>query len=680
MARAKATALYALILAVALGVALLLGIPRATLLGAGVAQPPAVRESVAHLPATGEAFAHPPAADRSSGLVYAEGERLMVDGHPFLMKGFNYLPRDYGWTALADWDWEEVDAELALAKEYGANTIRTGFDYPYTSGDLYLEHPFTEYKFAQENLEAIDKFVSLCDRHGLRAVLYIGGGPWGLGWDPANYWIIERRLQAMIPLFAGDPRIAAWDLCTDIDGTMLQGPARGGAYGTDPRATRENMVTLLCRMADTIRTLDPQHLLTVGYCWLSSSLLTQDCTDFLMPQFLGADAPNVLAADEEGVWEFYDEGWECYAADPEKGVDILADKIGFPKERLHRPMPIVLAEYGMASRGGEGFSEARQKTVYEAVLETAFLRAEIAGALSWVLTDFNWPPKGTTISWPQGLPETERSFGAFGLDYQPKPAAEVARAYYADHPEITLSVGPRYLDFIFSDSFVPAEENPGSEDWRELCAAFDWIEFRDASDQVLLKLDIGTEEARAYLRKGFYGDEGAWGKEADNFAWAGGEDKRAQVEVPFPHGAARLVFRTVTDLRVDVEVLVDGKSVDKVRLNPAWERSTVKLPSSQDARMGQPFMVHGAMNLPISKGTVTLQTSYDGTLWQDVARVVPVRGRFDEEVTFAHGGLGMVRASWSGAGYYGPAVSEPLPVKVQAMPTTLALSVPSAVG
>lgn len=85
------------------------------------------------------------------------------------------------------------------------------------------------------------------------------------------------------------------------------------------------MVTLLCSMAATIRALDPQHLLTVGYCWLSGSLLTQDCTDFLMPQCLGADAPNVLAVDEE------------------------------------------------------------------VVLETAFLRTEIAGALSWVLTDFKWP-------------------------------------------------------------------------------------------------------------------------------------------------------------------------------------------------------------------------------------------------------------------------------------------------
>jgi len=50
------------------------------------------------------------------------------------------------------------------------------------------------------------------------------------------------------------------------------------------------MVTLLSNMASTIRELDRHHLITVGSCWPSSSLLTQDCTHFLMPQFLGGDA------------------------------------------------------------------------------------------------------------------------------------------------------------------------------------------------------------------------------------------------------------------------------------------------------------------------------------------------------------------------------------------------------
>jgi len=74
------------------------------------------------------------------GFVYAEGERLMLDGAPFVMKGFNYCPRDYGWTSMADWDWEAVDRELALAASLNANTIRTGINFQYATGNIDGQH------------------------------------------------------------------------------------------------------------------------------------------------------------------------------------------------------------------------------------------------------------------------------------------------------------------------------------------------------------------------------------------------------------------------------------------------------------------------------------------------------------------------------------------------------------
>ena len=615
-----------------------------------------------------------------SGLVYAEGEHLMLDGRPYVMKGYCYLPRDYAWTALCDWDWEEVDTELALAREYGANTIRTGFDYTYTTGDLYLEHPFTKYNFTPENLQAIEKLLQLADKHGLKVVLYIGGGPWGIGWDPANYWLIEKRLQAMIPLFAGDPRIAAWDLCTDVDGNLLlpPSPSGGGAYGVDPRANRENLVTLLSNMATTIRTLDPDHLITVGFCWPSSSLLAQDFTDFLMPQFLGGDAPNILVADQAAQIEGYVDGFWEYAADPEKGVEILADKILSLKRGLHRPRPIVLAEYGFPSRGPDPiYSEGTQKIVYEAVLETAFIELEIAGALNWVLTDFNWPPKARTAAWPEGLTETEASFGILDTNYQPKPAAEVARAYYADRPEITLSTAPRYIDFVFSHSFTPPETDPTSSDFRVLCAAFDWLEFQDSTGKTLLRLDIGSDTARSYLRQGFYADEGPWGNEADNFAWAGNDEKRARVEVQLPEGAANIVFRATSNLRQRVEVKVDGESAGTVHLDTGWHRCQVRIPRSEYPAVGRSCTVHGVMNLPLSKATVTVESSHDGRTWTPVGQVSPQRGRFEATVSFQHAGRTLVRARWSGAGYYASATSEPYVIQVRPTATEIELSVTS---
>jgi hypothetical protein len=37
----------------------------------------------------------------STGFIYTEGEALMLDGEQFIIKGYNYYPRDYAWTSLS---------------------------------------------------------------------------------------------------------------------------------------------------------------------------------------------------------------------------------------------------------------------------------------------------------------------------------------------------------------------------------------------------------------------------------------------------------------------------------------------------------------------------------------------------------------------------------------------------
>jgi hypothetical protein len=617
-----------------------------------------------------------PAAAQGGGdeLVSAQGDRLMLGGQPLFMRGFNYFPRDYGWTSMVDWDWDEVDAELALAQEYGANTVRTGFDYAYLTGDLYCRSPLTRYQVLPEYLDAIDRFLTIAASHDLKVVFWLGAGPcWGQLWNPADYGIVEQHLESLIPRFAGDPRIAAWDLATDLDSTMLGAPP-SGAHGAYPQATRDNMVTLLENMAGTVRRLDPDHLLTVGFSWPSSSLLVQDFTDFLMPQFFGADAPNVLSADQVAQVEPYVD-WGEYSADPEAVVAQLGDEISRLQEGLRRPMPIVLAEYGSPSRGS-GYSESFQQHVYEATLEVALLRLELAGVLNWALTDFIWPPQAFTTVGPGGAQYTveEQSFGAFDVDYAPKPAAEVARAYYAERPEIGLSTTPTELSFHFGTSFVPAGVDPTSEDRRRLSAAFDWIEFRDEEGQPLLTLDVGTPEARPYLGQGFYEDEGPWEQDAETFVWAGGEDLTGRVEVAFPEGARSVAFRAFTDSTQRVEVSADGLPIGAVTMNPGWRAYTVGLPVPESPSLGDAWTGRGALNLPISTGAVVLQVSYDGSTWTDAGSTTPERGRFTAEVTFEHGGRVLIRPAWSGAGLYGPAVGAAQEITVAALPSSIALT------
>jgi len=335
-------------------------------------------------------------------------------------------------------------------------------------------------------------------------------------------------------------------------------------------------------------------------------------------------------------------------------------------------MPIVLAECGSPT-GGTGYSAAYQQAVYETVLETAFLRLELAGALNWALTDFTWPPKAFTYV-EETLSVEEQSFGILDVEYRPKPSAGVAAAYYADRPEIFLRTGPTELTFVFEKSFIPADSDPTSDDRRELSVAFDWIEFRDAGGASLLRLDIGTAEARPFLGPGFYEDEGSWGTDAEDFAWAGGPDRTARVEVAFPEGTAVVAFRAISDLSQQVEVCVDGRSIATVHTGQGWNTYAVDLPAEGPAFVGGSRTFGGALSLPVSAGTVALEVSYDAATWEVAASVTPERGRFAGTVTLTHEGRVLVRPVWSGAGLYGPAVGEPLEVIVASAPATTAIA------
>ncbi len=603
----------------------------------------------------------PQVQSHPEGFVYVEGTYLMLNGERFIVKGYNYYPRDYGWTDMTTWDWEEVDHEFALAKAYGANTIRTGLHAPTAIGDLSCTSARTFKQVRPEYLEAVQTLVQLAEKHDLRLILWLGDlCPQFL--DPAYYPGLQRYLEAVIPAFADNPYIIAWDLQTDVDGFVLQ-QYPTGCYGLLPYCTKTNMLNMLRFMADTIRRLDSHHLITVGFCWPTTSLLAQDFTDFLMPQFFGGDAPNILGSDDPAQIEGY--GWGA-SQDREMMARTLQDKILYMQSQLTHPMPIVFAEYGSPSAGAS-FSPEFQQVVYDVYLDVAFLRLKLAGALNWVLTDFIWPPESQPIAFLENpLPITEQNQGIFYLDYSPKPAAEVARAYYADSPTIAFQEGPEELKFIFSKTFVP-----GPEDTRVLAVAFDYIIFLSEDRTPLLKLDIGDPSVRPYLAQGFSGDESPWGDEAENFAWAGGEEKTARVLLPFPEGTRAISLRVNSGLEdMQMTVLVDDEEIKTLSVGIGWKTYTIQLPEEQPLTAGSVFKLRGKLNLPISEGTVTVQMSNDQIAWQDVASVVPERGRFAASVPIEHAGTLWLRAVWSGAGLYQSAVSEVISLEIPAPPVT----------
>jgi hypothetical protein len=293
-----------------------------------------------------------PRTGAEAGFVTVEADHFLLDGKRFVMKGFNYMPRDYGWTSLADWDWAAVDRELDLAQSVGSNVIRTGINFLHATGNTHATLPVEEHLVATPAyLAALDRLLELIDAHGMKAIIWVNDGLPGDLYRPDRFGLVQAHLESIVPRYADDPRIAAWDLQTDIDGWMLQ-PPPWGAFGELPWATKANMVRFLRDEATLFRRLAPHHLLAVGFCWATSSLLAQDFTDFLLPQFLGGDHPELLTheaiigeAETYGPW---DQSRSTVMASLEAKVRVL-------QENLHRRMPIVLSEFGLPS-GAPGTS------------------------------------------------------------------------------------------------------------------------------------------------------------------------------------------------------------------------------------------------------------------------------------------------------------------------------------
>jgi len=609
----------------------------------------------------------------------------MLNGAQFVMKGFNYFPRDYGWTNMVGWDWNEVDHEFALGASLHANTLRTGMNYGAATGNMkWKKDIFRTYQILSGYLDAMDHLLSLADKHGLKVVMWLPDGiPWELV-DPVHFSVYEKFLEGLIPRFANDTRIAAWDLATDIDAAWFLPSEQGSASDLFPWVTKDNMVLFLRHVAQTFRKLDPNHLLTVGFSWPSSSLLVQDFTDFLMPQFLGGDYPNMANGTVLGQPEayMYGDNWDLTSIFLKgAAVERLEAKVKSIQKQLVKPMPLVLAEIGLSSCCESSLEI--QRAVYDVVCELAFVRMKLAGALYWVLTDFTWPPKADPY-WGENfvLSEWEKYWGVFTVNYAAKPAAEVIATYCEDHPTILLASPPSKLKFVFSNAVIPEGEDTMQS------AKFDWIQFRDADGRVLYTLDIGTPEARQYLesqyqedwKRGFWPDRGPWNSdygdtEAQNLAYVGGPDKETTIFVPFPVGTRSITIRVAPvpeDMSMDV--FVEGESVARLTLGSpyVWETYNVTLPLEAPLVAGDTLTMHGIFKMPISDGSATLQVSSDQQSWSNVTTSVPVRnGRFSGPIKFAEAGKYFARAVWSGGGDYLSSTSNTLAFEVAAKPVTV---------
>jgi Cellulase (glycosyl hydrolase family 5) len=436
----------------------------------------------------------------SPGILAVSGNGFVLDGQPFVMKGFNYFPRDFGWSSMTDWDWTEVDQEMALANSLGANTIRVMIDYGYSTGhpdEIWSQDD--EQKFQKPTpayLDAMQQLLVVADSHGLKVVfcLFDYMPSWAFI-DRADYPTASNYLAALVPAFAGDPRIAAWSVHNEGDLIAEKFPAVG----------LDKVIQFYAAMAAKIRSVDSQHLITADFGRIWNAHLAQDFVDYTS-------------------FHYYD--------DPA----VLPREIAALRGRLTRPMPIVAGELGRASDGNQWSTTATQTVALGGYLDTALRGdAPLAGALVWLLMDQNTPKTDLNRQRDKG----SFKFGMYDGNLQPKPAAAVVQQYFSG------GCGPgQRIELRFPN----APTTPLANSQRDLQVGVRDVTLLRSDGSPISHVQFGTPEANLLEGRGWFDNE-TWGQ------WAGAPDRTASLCMVVPEDAQALSIQAQS-VQPDIELQV----------------------------------------------------------------------------------------------------------------------------
>ncbi len=351
----------------------------------------------ASLPARGvtaETPAPPPqqadAATEPGGFIQVQGSQLLRLGKPVVIKGVNYYPRGKPWRDMwSRWDAPSMQHELQLAKDQlGINTVRVLLP-------LSVE--------TDQAVERLRELVQIAGRLEVRLIVTLFDfhndfpAP-GSSREAGHIAYLER----LIGNFAGDDRILAWDVHNE--------PDNYDAWKLDGKA--QDVLMWLGRMADTIKRIAPNHLVTVGMGHYDN--LWQP----------GPDGRRVID---------YSDVVSIHIYNPEDAVRQLAE-LG-----QYTDKPILIEEFGWPSGpycAVRAYNEADQEQVYRMVLEAARSNPQVVGVVAWTLRDFH---AGPTMRWDT----REEYYGLFRPDDSLKPAAAILREYAASPlPALTTSTVP----------------------------------------------------------------------------------------------------------------------------------------------------------------------------------------------------------------------------------------------
>jgi hypothetical protein len=339
-------------------------------------------------------------AQQQTAFVTVQGNQLMLRGVPIKLKGTNFYPKDRPWADMwKKWNGPETRADLSRAREIGVNSVRILVPYKPVNGWTNKDSGAV----TPEYLDRLRQMVQLAGELDMKVIIALfdfydpeddrRSGMQASETEARNL----RYLRDIVPTFANDDRVLAWDLHNEPEHykTWLE--------EKKPQVT----IAWMARMAAEIRRLDSNHLLTVGM----------------------ADYKNLFTADDTGA---------PYEEEPVRGLTPadLSDFLSWHSYnagdmdwqiryiRAHSNKPLVLQETGWPSGPActaPEYNEQHQTFLYNTMVDWAN-KGNLSGLMQWQLWDL---PLGASVG--AGRESYEDFFGLLRRDGSWKAAMPVFR-------------------------------------------------------------------------------------------------------------------------------------------------------------------------------------------------------------------------------------------------------------
>jgi hypothetical protein len=328
------------------------------------------------------------------GFVEVRGEQLTVDGQPFKLKGVNYYPYAYNWDQMwgcraADetcddpWRPDVIAEDFARARSLGINTVRiilqwSKFSQPQLSG-LAAAEP------APEMLKRLDQVIELAHRHDMRVMLSL------FDWvhlEDISLDLAVHHVKTLARRYRDDPRLAIWDVQNETDHRFWRVGCSGSRAECIDHAFRQLLHERLRAIIAALKAIDPNHPVTVGlYGTFVATGGDRGARAAGTLDRFTIDSVNLLDAVDVVCLHWYNEAGEhtervlAEALVTLQGVTdkpIVLQEIGRPHEGLDDEGRPVAGELDPSSN--ERFYRSWIRAVEQ---------ADIAGAMPWVLLDFD---------------------------------------------------------------------------------------------------------------------------------------------------------------------------------------------------------------------------------------------------------------------------------------------------